>query len=109
MPTWSSFLLIQKAREFPPDTEGQETATLPVDEILAIIFYSMPVTWKNKMVEQGSNYTISTVKEIIHFFETRVANLELKEDKKNLIQSPRLNRRSSPKRERADSDSSIVE
>ena len=32
--------------EFPSDTEGQETASLPADEILDIIYHSMPTTWK---------------------------------------------------------------
>ena len=34
--------------EFPPDIEGQETAPLPVDEIMDIIYHSMSTTWKNK-------------------------------------------------------------
>ena len=37
--------------EFQPDTEGQETAPLPSDEIMDIIYHSMPTTWKNKMIE----------------------------------------------------------
>ena len=37
--------------EFPPDTEGQETAPLSADEIMDIIYHSMPTTWKNKMIE----------------------------------------------------------
>ena len=43
--------------EFPPDTEGQETVPLSVDEIMDIIYNSTPTTWKNKMIEQGFNYT----------------------------------------------------
>ena len=42
--------------EFPPDTEGQETAPLPTDEIMDIIYHSMPTIWKYKMIEQGFNY-----------------------------------------------------
>ena len=61
--------------EFPPDTEGQETAPQPVDEIMDIIYYSMPTIWENKMIEQGFNYAESTIKEMSDFFETRVENL----------------------------------
>ena len=75
--------------EFLPDIEGQETTPLPADEIMDIIYHSMPITWKNKMIEQGFNYADSTVKEMTDFFETRVENLEPKEDKKNLQQLPR--------------------
>ena len=42
----------------------------------------MPTTWKKKMIEQGFNYADSTIKEMTDFFETRVENLEPKEDKK---------------------------
>ena len=42
--------------EFLPDTKGQETAHLPVDEIMNIIYHSMPITKKNKMIEHGFNY-----------------------------------------------------
>ena len=38
------------------------------------------------MIEQGFNYTDSTIKEMTNFFETRVENLEPKEDRKNLQQ-----------------------
>ena len=37
--------------EFLPDTEGQETAPLPADEIMDIIYHSMPTMWKKKMIE----------------------------------------------------------
>ena len=37
--------------KFPPDAEGQETAPLPADEIMDIIYHSKPTTWKNKMNE----------------------------------------------------------
>ena len=62
--------------EFPPDTDGQETAPLPADEIMDIVYHSMHTTLKNKMIEQGLNYADSD------FFETRVENLEPKEDRK---------------------------
>ena len=65
--------------QFPPDTEGQETAPLPADEIMDIIYHSMPTTWKNKMIEQYLNYADSTIKETTNFFETREENLEPKE------------------------------
>ena len=68
--------------EFLPDTEGQETAPLPADETVYIIYHSMPTTWKNKMIEQGFNHAASTIKEICDFFETRVENLESKGEKK---------------------------
>ena len=68
--------------EFPPDTDCQETAPLSAYEIMDIIYHSMPNTWKNKMIEQGFNYADSTVKEMSDFFETRVENLEPKEDRK---------------------------
>ena len=29
--------------KFPPDTDGQETAPLPADEIMDIIYHSMPI------------------------------------------------------------------
>ena len=49
--------------EFPPDTEGQETAPLSADEIMDIIYHSMPTMLKNKMIGQVFNYAYSTVKE----------------------------------------------
>ena len=68
--------------EFQPDSEGQETASLPADGIMDIIYHSMPITWKNKMIEQGFNYADSTINEMTDFFETGVENLEHKEEKK---------------------------
>ena len=75
--------------EFPPDKEGQETAPLPADDIMDIIYHSMPTPWKNKMIKKGINYADSTMKEMTGFFETRVENLEPKENEKNLWQLPR--------------------
>ena len=43
--------------ESPPDTEGQETAPLPADEIMDIIYFSLPTTWKNNMIDLEFNYT----------------------------------------------------
>ena len=39
------------------------------------------------MIEQGFNYTESTIKERTDFFETRVENLEFKEDKKKYLKA----------------------
>ena len=75
--------------EFPSDTEGQETAPLPADKIMDIIYHSMPTKWKKKMVEYGFNYVDSTIKKKTDFFEARVENLEFKKDKKNLKHLPR--------------------
>ena len=41
------------------------------------------------MIEQGFNYADSTIKEMSDFFETRVENLEPREDKENLQELPR--------------------
>ena len=68
--------------EFPLGIEGQETTPLPADEIMEVLYHSMPSTWKNKMIGQGFIYANSTAKEMSHFFETRVENLEPKEEKK---------------------------
>ena len=54
--------------EFPPDTKGQESAHLPADEIMDIIYHSKPTTWKNKMIELGFNYADSTIKQMTDFF-----------------------------------------
>ena len=67
--------------DFPLDTEGQETGPLPADEIMDIYHY-IATTWKNKMIEQDFNYAESTTKEMSDFFETKVENLEPKEEKK---------------------------
>ena len=40
--------------KFHLNTEGQETVPLPADEIMDIIYHSMPTTWKNNMIEQDS-------------------------------------------------------
>ena len=71
--------------EFSPDTEGQETVFLSTDEIMDIIYHSMPITWKKKMIEQGFNSVDSTVKEKTDCFETRVENLESKKEKKKIF------------------------
>ena len=51
------------------------------------IYHSIHITWKNKIIEQGFNCKDSTGKELTDFFETRVENLEPKDDKKKLSAS----------------------
>ena len=98
------------SEEFLPDTEGQETAPLPADEIMDIIYHSMPTTWKNKMIEQGFNYSDSTIKEMTNLFETRVENKEMMEDKKkSSAAAKKTNKKSLKKHKRSDSNSSVVE
>ena len=82
---------------------------LPADEIMDIIYYSMPTTWNNKMIEQGFNYADSTIKEITDFFGTRVDNLDPKEDNKNSSVATKKIKKSYKKRKREDSDYSVVE
>ena len=62
------------------------------------------------MIKQGFNYADSTIKEMIDFFETRVENLEPKEDKKKsyLQQLPKKPKNPPKKSKRKDSDSSVV-
>ena len=95
--------------EFLLDTEGQDTAPLSADEIMDIIYHSMASTWKSKMIEQGFNYADSTIKEMTDIFETRVENLEPKEDKKKSSAAAKKSNKSTKKRKREDSDSSAVE
>ena len=40
------------------------------------------------MIEQGFNYADSIIKEMIDFFETRVENLEPKEEQQQLPRNP---------------------
>ena len=69
--------------EFPLDTPGQGTKSLSTDEIIDIIYRFMPTMWKNKTIEHGFNHANSVVDKITDFFETRVENLEPRENKKN--------------------------
>ena len=64
-----------------------------MDEIIDIIYHSMPATCKNKMIEQGFNYVDCNVKEMTNFFEIRLENLELREDKKKYPASFMKNRK----------------
>ena len=95
--------------EFPPDIDGQETAPLSADAIIDIIYHSMITTWKNKMIEPGFSYADSTIKEITDLFETRVENLEPKEDKKKSSVAFKNSKKSLKKRKREDSNSNAVE
>ena len=96
-------------KEFPPDTDNQETAALPVDKIMDIIYHSISTMWKNKMIEQGFNYADSTIKEMTDFFEIRVENMEPKEDKKNSSAASKKSKKSTKKTKREDSNSDVVE
>ena len=63
------------------------------------------------MIEQGFNYTDSTIKEIIDFFETRVENLEPKEriEKSSAAAKKYKDKKSNKKWKQEDSDSSAIE
>ena len=95
-------------KSFPPDTEGQETAPLPADGIMDIIYHSMPTTWEIKTIEQSFNNADFSVKD---FFETRVENLEPKgEKKKSSAAAKKTNQKESfQKWKQANSDLSVVE
>ena len=97
--------------EVSPDTEGQGTAHRPADEIMDIIYHSMPTTWENKMIEQGFNYTDSTVKEMSGFFDARVKSLKPKEEKKKSSAATKetKDKKVNKKSKRADSNSSVGE
>ena len=95
--------------ECPPNKEGQEIVSLIADEIMDIIYHSIPTSRKNNMIEQCFNYVDSTIKEMTDFFETRVENLEPKEEKKRSSAAAEKSKTSRKKRKRDDSDSSVVE
>ena len=75
--------------EFSPDTMGQETTPLPTDEIMNIIYQSMPTTMKNGIIEKEFNYADSTIKEMNKFFETIVENLDLRNTRRSVLLPPR--------------------
>ena len=62
-------------------------------------------------IEQDFNYVDSTIKEMTDFFETRVINLEAKEDKKksSTDSEKRKDKKAFKKRKRRDMNSSVVE
>ena len=68
--------------EYLPDAPGQVTTPFPADEIINIIYYSIPTMWKNKIIEQGFNNAYIIVKDMTDFFRRRVENLIPKEVKK---------------------------
>ena len=47
---------ISRLQELNAYLEGQEPAPLPADEIVDIIYHSMPTIWKNKIMEQGKKF-----------------------------------------------------
>ena len=69
----------------------------------------MPTMWKKKMIEQGFNYADSIIKDMSDIFETRVENLEPKEDRKNSSVASKKSKKSLNKRKKEDSNSSLVE
>ena len=91
-----------------PNIEGQKTAA---DEIMYIIYHSIPTTWKNKMIEQGFNYADCIIKEMTDFFENRVENLKTKENQKqsSTVAKKAKDKKSTKKRKQKNSDSSVVE
>ena len=97
--------------EFPPDTEGRETESLPTHEIMGSIYHSMPTAWENKMIEHGFNNVDSTLKEMTDFIETRVENLEPKEEKKKSSAATKKskNKKSTKNRKRVESYYRVVE
>ena len=74
-----------------------------------IIYHSMLNTWKNKMIEQGFNYADSTIKEMTDIFESRVENLEPKEDKKKSSVAFKKAKKALKKRKREDANSIVIE
>ena len=73
-----------------------------------IIYHSMPTTWKNKMIEQGFNYADSTIKEMTDLFETRVENLEPKEEMKKSSAAAKKSLKKIKKKKREYPDSSVI-
>ena len=58
--------------DFPSDTECQESVPLPADEIMDIIYHSMPTTWKK--LNDWTRFQLCRfyLKKMTDFFETRV-------------------------------------
>ena len=61
------------------------------------------------MIKQGFNYVDSTIKKMTDFFDTRVENLEPKEEKKNFQQLPRNTGNPTRKGKGEDSYFSVIE
>ena len=54
----------------------------------------MPITWENKMIEQCFNHADYTIKEMSDFYETRIENLEPKEDTKSSAAAKKSHKKS---------------
>ena len=61
------------------------------------------------MIEQGFNCTDSTIKEMTDLFQTRVENIEPKEDKKTSSVAAKKSLKKTKKKKREDSDFSVIE
>ena len=61
------------------------------------------------MIEQGFNYADYTIKEMSDFFETRVENLEPREEMEKSSAASKKSKKILKKRKREDSNSSVVE
>ena len=63
------------------------------------------------MIEQSFNYTDPAVKETTKFFQTRVKNLELEEEKMKYSAAAKKSKdkKSAKKHKQADSDSKVIE
>ena len=61
------------------------------------------------MIEQGCNYVDSTMKEMSVFFETRIENVEPKDDRKKSSTAAKKSKKSHKKRKREDSEPNVVE
>ena len=64
--------------EFRPDAEGQESELFSAYKIMNIIYYSIPNTLKNNMIEKRFIYADSTFKEMSYFFEKKNHGKKLK-------------------------------
>ena len=64
---------------------------------------------ETKMIEQGFNYSDSTIKEMSDFFKTRVEKMEPKEDRKKSLGAAKKSKKSHKIRKKEDFDSSVVE
>ena len=58
----------------------------------------MSTTWKKKIIEQCFNYVDFTVKEMSDFFETKIENLEPKEEKKKSSPAAKKSKEKCPPR-----------
>ena len=61
------------------------------------------------MIEQGCNYADSAIKKMSDFFETRIENLEPREDRKKALVTSKKSKKSHKQGKRENSDFSVVE